>query len=342
MGQIKNIKLHIVTDIKTRNNNNTSRQSVICFGSVQFITMYTNSLVKLSNGLKTGINGFRFFSVLPQQNVTLKDVRLKLKSVTNIQKITKTMQMVSASKYARAERELKPARVIGQGAKAVFEAAELEQDASKPNHLIIAISSDRGLCGGIHSGVAKAVKAYTLDNPDVDTKLVLCGDKVKAALQRTHPSNILCSLNELGRKPPLFEEASFIAEQVVDSGYEFDVCKMYYNRFKSAIAYELTPQDIHSFTTLTTAESMLQYDDVDEAVLQNFYEFSLANLIFYGMKESACSEQSARMTAMDNATKNAGDMIAALQIVYNRTRQAVITTELIEIISGTVALESAD
>jgi len=181
-----------------------------------------------------------------------------------------------------------------------------------------------------------------LDNPDVDTKLVLCGDKVKAALQRTHPSNILCSLNELGRKPPLFEEASFIAEQVVDSGYEFDVCKMYYNRFKSAIAYELTPQDIHSFTTLTTAESMLQYDDVDEAVLQNFYEFSLANLIFYGMKESACSEQSARMTAMDNATKNAGDMIAALQIVYNRTRQAVITTELIEIISGTVALESAD
>jgi len=303
--------------------------------------MNTSNLVRLaSTGLKN--QGVRHLSVTPQHQATLKDVRLKLKSVTNIQKITKTMQMVSASKYARAERELKPARVIGQGAKAVFEAAELEQDASKPNHLIIAISSDRGLCGGIHSGVAKAVKAYTLDNPDVDTKLVLCGDKVKAALQRTHPSNILCSLNELGRKPPLFEEASFIAEQVVDSGYEFDVCKMYYNRFKSAIAYELTPQDIHSFTTLTTAESMLQYDDVDEAVLQNFYEFSLANLIFYGMKESACSEQSARMTAMDNATKNAGDMIAALQIVYNRTRQAVITTELIEIISGTVALESAD
>jgi len=303
--------------------------------------MNTSNLVRLAaTGLKN--QGVRHLSVTPQHQATLKDVRLKLKSVTNIQKITKTMQMVSASKYARAERELKPARVIGQGAKAVFEAAELEQDASKPNHLIIAISSDRGLCGGIHSGVAKAVKAYTLDNPDVDTKLVLCGDKVKAALQRTHPSNILCSLNELGRKPPLFEEASFIAEQVVDSGYEFDVCKMYYNRFKSAIAYELTPQDIHSFTTLTTAESMLQYDDVDEAVLQNFYEFSLANLIFYGMKESACSEQSARMTAMDNATKNAGDMIAALQIVYNRTRQAVITTELIEIISGTVALESAD
>jgi len=190
--------------------------------------------------------------------------------------------------------------------------------------------------------MAKGVKAYTIDNPDVNTKVVLCGDKVKAALQRTHPEAILCAFNELGRKPPLFEEASFIAEQVLETGYEFDVCKMFFNKFKSAISYEMTPQDIHSFGTLTTAETMLQYDDVDESVLQNFYEFSLANLVFYGMKESACSEQSARMSAMDNATKNAGDMIAALQIVYNRTRQAVITTELIEIISGCVALESAD
>jgi len=302
--------------------------------------MNTSGLFRLTGGLKN--QGVRHLSLTSQKQATLKDVRIKLKSVTNIQKITKTMQMVSASKYARAERELKPARVYGTGAKAVFEAAELEQDPSKPNHLIIAISSDRGLCGGIHSGVAKGVKAYTLENPDVDTKVVICGDKAKSALQRTHPKNILCAFNELGRKPPLFEEAAFIAEQVVETGYEFDVCKMFYNKFKSAISYEMTPQDIHSYTTLTTAETMLQYDDVDADVLQNFYEFSLANLIFYGMKESAASEQSARMTAMDNATKNAGDMIDALQIVYNRTRQAVITTELIEIISGCVALESAD
>jgi len=302
--------------------------------------MNTSNFVRITSGLKN--QGVRCLSLTPQHQATLKDVRIKLKSVTNIQKITKTMQMVSASKYARAERELKPARVYGAGAKAVFEAAELEQDASKPNHLIIAISSDRGLCGGIHSGVAKGIKAYKEENPDVNTKLVLCGDKVKAALQKTHGQMILCSLNELGRKPPLFEEAAFIAEQVIDTGYEFDVCKMFYNKFKSAISYSMTPQDIHSFNTLTTAESMLQYDDVDEDVLQNFYEFSLANLVFYGMKESACSEQSARMSAMDSATKNAGDMISALQIVYNRTRQAVITTELIEIISGCVALESAD
>jgi len=304
--------------------------------------MNTSSLVRqVTSGLKNqGV--VRHLSVTSQRQATLKDVRLKLKSVTNIQKITKTMQMVSASKYARAERELKPARVYGAGAKQVFEAAELEQDASKPNHLIIAISSDRGLCGGIHSGVAKGIKAYNLEHPDVNTKLVFCGDKVKTALQKIFPNDILCSMNELGRKPPLFEEAAFIAEQVIATGYEFDVCKMFYNKFKSAISYTMTPQDIHSFHTLTTAESMLQYDDVDEAVLQNFYEFSLANLVFYGMKESACAEQSARMSAMDSATKNAGEMISALQIVYNRTRQAVITTELIEIISGTVALESSD
>merc|ERR1712168_276793 len=280
-------KLHIVTDIKHW-----------VYRTNRSVTMNTSGLFRLTSGVK-GVQGVRHLSLTPQHQATLKDVRIKLKSVTNIQKITKTMQMVSASKYARAERELKPARVYGTGAQKVFDAAELTADESKPNHLIIAISSDRGLCGGIHSGVAKGIKAYTAEH-DVNTKVVICGDKAKAALQRTHPGNILCAFAELGRKPPLFEEASFIAEQVQDTGYEFDVCKMFYNKF------------------------------------------SLANLVFYGMKESACSEQSARMTAMDNATKNAGDMIQALQIVYNRTRQAVITTELIEIISGCVALETAD
>jgi len=299
-------------------------------------------LVKLSNGLKTGINGFRFFSVTPQQNVTLKDVRLKLKSVTNIQKITKTMQMVSASKYARAERELQPARKYGNGTQALFEKAELQADESKPNHLIIAISSDRGLCGAIHSGIGKRIKAYTQENEGANTKLVLCGEKAKSILQRTHQDNILCSLSDLGRKPPLFEEAVFIAEQVFDSGYLFDSCKMFYNKFRNTVSYSLAEQEVFSFDTLSTAETMLQFDSVDEDVLRNYHEFSTANLIYYGMKESACSEQSARMTAMDNATKNAGEMIRGLQIVYNRTRQAVITTELIEIISGCVALEAKD
>jgi len=306
--------------------------------------MASGKVFYLSAGLVSGIRsqGVRLLSTTPKQNATLKDVRLKLKSITNIQKITKTMQMVSAAKYARAERELQPARVYGGAAQALGEKAELESDETKPNHLFIAISSDRGLCGGIHSGVAKGLKAVIDGMPDVNAKLVICGEKAKGILMRTHAPKILFSLSELGRKPPIFEEASFIAEQVLHSGFEFDVCKMYYNKFRSVVSYQLTPQDIYSLATLTTAETMLQYDDVDEDVLRNYQEFSTANLIFFGMKESACSEQSARMTAMDNATKNAGEMIQRLQIVYNRTRQAVITTELIEIISGCVALESAD
>jgi len=305
--------------------------------------MAAGRIFNLSVGLAGARNqGVRFLSTTPAQNATLKDVRLKLKSITNIQKITKTMQMVSAAKYARAERELQPARVYGSAAKALSEKAELETDDSLPNHLIIAISSDRGLCGGIHSGVAKGIKAVIGDMPNANVKLVVCGEKAKSILSRSNSDNIMYSLSELGRKPPIFEEASFIAEQVLSSGFEFDVCKMYYQKFKTVVSYELTPQEIHSLATLTTAESMLQYDDVDEDVLRNYQEFSTANLIYFGMKESACSEQSARMTAMDNATKNAGEMINKLQIVYNRTRQAVITTELIEIISGCVALESAD
>lgn len=287
--------------------------------------------------------GARCFSGSQPHQATLKDVRIQLKSITNIQKITATMKMVSAAKYSRAERELKPARVYGAGAQAVAENAQLTAEEEKPNHLLVLISSDRGLCGAIHSSIAKAIRAELLvADPSIDHKLVICGDKVKAILARTHNDNFLQSFNELGRKPPLFEEAAFIAEQIQTSGYEYDVCKIYYNKFKSVISYSLTKQDVFSLQTLSTAETMLQYDDVDEDVLRNYQEFNMANLLYLALKESACSEQSARMTAMDNATKNAGDMIQRLQIVYNRTRQAVITTELIEIISGCVALESAD
>jgi len=287
-------------------------------------------------------NGVRFFSSTQPQLATLQDIQIQLKSLQNIQKITKTMQMVSAAKYARAERELKPARVYGTGAKAMFEKAELESDKEQPNQLIIAISSDRGLCGGIHSGISKAIRAKTAEQPNVNTKLVICGDKARSILQRTHGDDILFHMTELGRKPPLFEEASFIAEQVLDSGYEFETGEMLFNKFNSVMSYSVTEQDVFSFNNLSTSETMLQYDDVDEDVLRNYHEFSLANIIFYGLKESACSEQSARMSAMDNATKNAGEMIERLRIKYNRTRQAVITTELIEIISGCVALETAD
>jgi len=287
--------------------------------------------------------GARCFSVSHQDAVTLKDIRLRLRSVMNIQKITKSMKMVSAAKYARAQRELKPARVYGTGNKALLEKSEISGDASQPEHLILAVSSDRGLCGGVHSGIAKAIKAKIAANPaGVNTSLVLCGDKIKAILGRTHGSHILMSMKEMGKKPAVFEEAAFIARAVIDSGVNFQHGALYYNKFKSVISYAATGDEIVSLDTLSQAEQIGQYDDVDEEILRCYHEFSLASSVFHALKEQACSEQSSRMTAMEAASKNAGEMIDKLAMTYNRRRQAVITTELIEIISGSVALESKD
>jgi len=248
--------------------------------------------------------------------------------------------MVSAAKFARAERELKPARVYGKGATALYEKGEIGSDESKPNHLIFAISSDRGLCGSIHSGMAKAVKAKMEEkSKDANTMLVLCGDKVRGILQRTHGDSVLMHMSETGRRPPVFSEASFIAEEILDSGFEFDAGAMFYNRFKTVVSFAVDSQDIPSLDTVAESDNLSVYDDVDADVLRNYHEFTLANIVYFGLKESACSEQSSRMTAMDGASKNAGEMIEKLTLTFNRTRQAVITKELIEIVSGAAALD---
>ncbi|XP_063952259.1 ATP synthase subunit gamma, mitochondrial-like [Lytechinus pictus] len=271
---------------------------------------------------------------------TLKLLANRLKSVKNIQKITKSMKMIAAARYTKAERELKSARSYGVGATALYEKAELEAPEIKENHLVIALSSDRGLCGGIHSNVTKAVKAYIKEQGEnANIKLAIVGDKARMQLQRTHAGNILFALNEYGRKPPTFVEASMIANAILESGYEFDTAEIIFNTFRSVVAYTTSRQPVVPFDTLSTADKMSVYDDVDADILRNYSEFQLASVIYTCMMEGNCSEQSSRMTAMDNATKNAGEMIDKLTLKYNRTRQAVITRELVEIISGAAALE---
>ncbi|GAU93686.1 hypothetical protein RvY_05584 [Ramazzottius varieornatus] len=271
---------------------------------------------------------------------TLKMISLRLKSVKNIQKITKSMKMVSAAKYARAERELKPARPYGAGASAFYQKAELKSDPTKKNHLVVAISSDRGLCGGIHSGVAKAIRNdindQGLDRDNI--KIVAVGDKARGILQRTMRDNFLLSVKELGRMPPTFGDASEVAEAILSSGYEFDSGSIYYNRFKSVVSYQAMSQPLFSLETVSKSEKLNIYDDIDADVLRSYMEYNMVSLIYYAMKENAASEQSSRMTSMDNASKNAGEIIQKLTLTFNRTRQAVITRELIEIISGASAL----
>nr|XP_020138270.1 ATP synthase subunit gamma, mitochondrial-like isoform X2 [Microcebus murinus] len=270
---------------------------------------------------------------------TLKDITRRLKSIKNIQKITKSMKMVAAPKYARAERDLKPARVYGTGSLALYEKADIKVPEDK-KHLIIGVSLDRGLCGAIHSSVAKQMKTEvaSLTAAGKEVMIVGIGEKIRGILHRTHSDQFLVAFKEVGRKPPTFGDASVIALELLNSGYEFDEGSIIFNRFRSVISYKTEEKPIFSLNTVASAETMSIYDDIDSDVLQNYQEYNLANIIYYSLKESTTSEQSARMTAMDNASKNASDMIDKLTLTFNRTRQAVITKELIEIISGAAAL----
>ncbi|XP_022605494.1 ATP synthase subunit gamma, mitochondrial isoform X2 [Seriola dumerili] len=272
---------------------------------------------------------------------TLKDITIRLKSIKNIQKITKSMKMVAAAKYARAERQLKPARVYGTGALALYEKAEIKAPEDKAaKHLIVGVTSDRGLCGAIHSGVAKAIKSEiaNLTGAGKEVMVINVGDKLRGLLHRTHGKHIMLNCKEVGRKPPSFGDASIIATELLNSGYEFDQGSIIFNRFRSVISYKTDNKPVFSTDIVANSESMGVYDDIDADVLRNYQEFAMVNIIYLALRESSTSEQSARMTAMDSASKNASEMIDKLTLTFNRTRQAVITKELIEIISGAAAL----
>uniref|UniRef100_A0A915HI84 ATP synthase subunit gamma n=1 Tax=Romanomermis culicivorax TaxID=13658 RepID=A0A915HI84_ROMCU len=271
---------------------------------------------------------------------TLKDISIRLKSVKNIQKITKSMKMVAAAKYAKAERDLRPARPYGHGAQAFYQNVELtEERPKKPEHLMIILTSDRGLCGAVHSGIARLIKKEMKEKPDdVNYNLICVGDKAKALLQRFYPKSFILCCNEIGRKPPTFDDASILAQQILNLDIKFDQGSIYYNEFKSAVSYKTKTLPIFSEEIVSSAEKLSIYDSLDSEVVRCYLEYSLTNLLFYGLKECACSEQSSRMTAMDSASKNAGEMITKLTLYFNRTRQAVITRELIDIVIGASAL----
>jgi len=270
----------------------------------------------------------------------LKLIGMRLKSVKNIQKITQSMKMVSAAKYARAERDLKAARPLGVAAKAFYDHAEIEDTKKdEAKELYVAITSDRGLAGAVHSSIGKQIRNELNEKANLDKVKILCvGDKSRAFFQRWFKDNILMVGSEIGRMPPQFGDASKVANAILTCGFEFDSGKMLYNKYNSVVSYTTTTIPIFSLDSVANADKITVYDSLDSDVLQSYMEYSLASLIYYAMKEGACSEQSSRMTAMDNSTKNAGEMIDKLTITFNRTRQAVITGELIEIISGAAAL----
>uniref|UniRef100_A0A2K5D300 F-ATPase gamma subunit n=1 Tax=Aotus nancymaae TaxID=37293 RepID=A0A2K5D300_AOTNA len=246
----------------------------------------------------TGVSGLSAWTLQPQW------IQVRNMSIKNIQKITKPMKMVAAAKYAR----------VPEG---------------KKKHLLIGVSSDRGLCDAIHSSIAKQMKSEvaTLTAAGEEVMLVGIGDKIRGILYRTHSDQFLVAFKEVGRKPSTFGDVSVIALELLNSGCEFDEGSIVFNQFRSVISYKTEEKPIFSLNTIVSAESMSIYDDVDADVLQNYQEYNLANIIYYSLKESTTSEQSARMTTMDNASKNVSEMTDKLTLTFNCTHQAVITKD---------------
>merc|ERR1712179_831958 len=265
---------------------------------------------------------------LYQQNrgmANLKAIAIRLKSVKNIQKITQSMKMVSAAKYARAERDLKAARPYGTGTQAFYAGAQVGEEAEGApaaaggKELYVALTSDRGLCGGIHSSICKTIRNELLEKPNLDNVGIICvGDKSRAQLSRLFKDQIVSVGSDIGRLAPQFGDASKIANAIINSGYEYDNGKLYYNKFRSVVSYATQEVPVYTVGAIEKAANLPVYDSIDAEVLQSYMEYSLASLIYYCLKEGACSEQSSRMTAMDNSSKNAGEMIDKLTLKYNR------------------------
>ena len=266
---------------------------------------------------------------------TLREIETRLKSVKNIEKITKTMKTVASSKLPKATRTMAQAKVYGETSGELFKNAETKAGQGKT--LLIVASSDKGLCGGIHSQLSKATRRALDEKPDAD--LVLIGDKAKAQLQRVRPDNIILTFNQIGKDVPSFAEAQAIADLVLRSGKQYEEVSVIYNTFVSGVAYEPTTMPVYSEEAFKASPNFAAYE-IEDDVLANLSEFTFANVIYATLVEGHACELSARRNAMDNASKNAGEMIGKFTIAYNRTRQAVITTQLIDVITGSLAAEA--
>lgn len=268
---------------------------------------------------------------------TLREIEGRLKSIRNIEKITKTMKIVASTKLTRAQRAMTDSRKYGQTSNEVFESAEtkaLEGEGKKK--LLVVCSSDKGLCGGVHSGLSRYIRRRSLEDSNFD--LVILGEKCRSQLQRTNAKDIVLNFSGVGKDVPTFAEAQAVADQIVQLSGDYSGIEIIYNKFINATSYEPTAIEAFSEEAIAASPNFAAFE-VDEELLSNLREYTLANSLYWALSEGHACEISARRNAMDNASKNAGEMISKYQILFNRTRQAVITGELVEIITGATASE---
>ncbi|CAD6934557.1 unnamed protein product [Tilletia controversa] len=286
----------------------------------------------------------RSFSASAAQQATLRELEQRVKSVRNIEKITKSMKMIATTKLNKATTAMQAAKVYGKANGEIFTNSEALAP-SGGRELFIVVSSDKGLCGGIHSSVSKRTRAElakispTAADPDSPEgpAIVVLGEKSKAQLQRSLKKNLALSFSQVGRDVPTFADAAAIADMIFKSNLKFDKVNIVYNKFLSALSFESDILEAFSEKALRDAPKFDLYEQ-EEDVTKDLAEFSLANAIFAALVEGHASEINSKRNAMDNASKNAGDMIAALQMQYNRGRQASITNDLVDIITGASAL----
>lgn len=296
---------------------------------------------------------------------SLKELKGRINSVKSTQKITKAKQMVAVAKLRKAQAAAEAARPYAERLAGVMASLAsritvsenspklLAGTGSAQRHLLMVVNTDKGLCGGLNSNIVKAaiVKAKELLGEGKSVEFYLVGRKGRAPIKRAFADATSGHFDTSEVRQPGFDEAEKIADELIalyEAG-KFDVAHLIYPRFKSALAQDPTTQQIipvpapaapvaTTGTAGTAAGAVVEYEPDEEAILAELLPRYLKTQIFGALLEISASEQGASMTAMDNATRNAGDLIGKLTIQYNRSRQAAITTELIEIIAGAEAL----
>jgi F-type H+-transporting ATPase subunit gamma len=294
---------------------------------------------------------------------SLKDLRGRIASVQATRKITSAMKMVAAAKLRRAQEQAEAARPFAERMERMLSSlggsvkgspgapALIAGTGSDQTHLIVVATADRGLCGGFNVNIVRRARQLIqkLEDEGKTVKILCVGRKGRDQLRRQYGSKSVHTIEGVGRRAVAFSEADEIGEKVrsMFSDNEFDVCTIVYARFQSAISNIVTSQQLVPAEASAQEDgaeqedlggAVYEYEPSEEAILAELLPRNISVQIFRALLENAASEHGSRMTAMDNATRNAGDMINSLTLTYNRTRQAMITKELIEIISGAEAV----
>ena len=289
---------------------------------------------------------------------SLKDLKTRINSVKSTQKITSAMKMVAAAKLRRAQDSAEKGRPYADRMQQIVNSLASKADPisapqllvgnGKDNtHLLVVVSADRGLCGGFNGAITRQTRTEVarLRGEGKTVKLLMVGRKSADALRRELGDSYIDSLEGIQGTAVEYADAASIGE-TVRNGFEageFDVCTVIFNKFKSAISQEVTlkrliPAEVGEDTQDDDAGVSYEYEPDEEELLAAVLPRNISTQVYSALLESSAAELAARMTAMDNATRNAGDLIDRLTLVYNRTRQATITKELIEIISGAEAV----